>query len=551
MAENKSNLFKGFKVLNELKEDFLNEIKLLYVFRIYWSSYEYKVLIVTNDDEVLTFGSNRLGILGFGYKRELNELTINEDLSHIQIIDFKNSHYHMIARTIDEKVYCWGWNYCGVLGNGKNDRMVYKPELNKNLSDKQIIDTCCGVSHSLVLTNSGQVYAWGSNEFGQIGNERSDKNECQLIPIKVNGFNEEKVIQISCGGYHSMALTESGRVFSWGRNISGQLGLYYSVNTNKPLIVSLSNKISIKKISCGSAHSLLLSCDGDVYWFGDNEYVKQTIPKKINENKFIDIELNYDFFISIALSMNGIYYVWGKCEVETIKELKETEFKSFDDIFCQYFGITHKTIHRLKESMRTLNSLKDRKYESNFEEIGSSFGNISKAIEKKSKKTFAIKKILSSKEQRKNICEESKNILKINQKFIVQCFDVWIGKSKTTSFVLYVKLESCYCSLSEAIDKLNKEFDSEKISSLRYYISSELFIELLECVQYLHKQNPPLIHCSIDAQNLKITFNYFGRLVKFEDFDIWQIHNTYNEKSDIKVLGEIAEQLFDLKKNER
>ncbi len=46
-------------------------------------------------------------------------------------------------------------------------------------------------------------------------NGRSTKNECQLISIKVNGFSDEKVVMISCGNWHSMALTESGRVFSW------------------------------------------------------------------------------------------------------------------------------------------------------------------------------------------------------------------------------------------------------------------------------------------------------------------------------------------------
>jgi serine/threonine protein kinase len=106
--------------------------------------------------------------------------------------------------------------------------------------------------------------------------------------------------------------------------------------------------------------------------------------------------------------------------------------------------------------------------------------------------------------------------------------------------------------LSEAIDKLNEEFNSN--TSLRYYISSELFIELLECVQYLHKQNPPLIHCSIDAkntQNIKITSNYFGRLVKFGDFNIWQTVKSFDEKSDIEILGKIAEKLFNIKNNER
>jgi len=72
-----------------------------------------------------------------------------------------------------------------------------------------------------VLTNCGEVYAWGSNDWGQIGN---DCNSDQLIPIKVKGNkgNNERVVMISCGRRHSMALSECGHVYSWGVNECGQ-----------------------------------------------------------------------------------------------------------------------------------------------------------------------------------------------------------------------------------------------------------------------------------------------------------------------------------------
>ncbi len=83
--------------------------------------------------------------------------------------------------------------------------------MNEYLSDKKIINICCGECHPLVLTNSGEVYAWGWNRDQQIVN--TSKTNYELIPSKVNVFNDEKVI-ISCGYYHSMALTKSGYVFS-------------------------------------------------------------------------------------------------------------------------------------------------------------------------------------------------------------------------------------------------------------------------------------------------------------------------------------------------
>jgi RCC1 and BTB domain-containing protein len=157
------------------------------------------------------------------------------------------------------------------LGVGKRDghfESHKKPEV-QFLSQLNIHSLNCGPFHSLALTKNGEVYAWVSNRLGLIG-IRSKKDH-QLLPIKVNGLHNEKVIQISCGFWHSMALTESGNVFSWGDNQFGQLGFEYFRLINRPTRIQLPH-ISISRISCDSFHSLLLSNDGIIYFFGNNTY---------------------------------------------------------------------------------------------------------------------------------------------------------------------------------------------------------------------------------------------------------------------------------------
>jgi hypothetical protein len=179
-----------------------------------------------------------------------------------------------------------------------------------------------------VLTNCGEVYAWGDNIWGQIGN---GCNSDQLKPIKVRGFNNKRVVMISCGRWHSMALTECGHVYSWGLNDCGQLGIGNTVSLNEPkfVVVIDENKcnVFIEKISCGSRHSLLLSSDGNIYAFGDNESGELGNQKEKNElsphrikieTKFIDISSRWNKFISTALSQDGIYYNWGQCGEEII-----------------------------------------------------------------------------------------------------------------------------------------------------------------------------------------------------------------------------------------
>jgi alpha-tubulin suppressor-like RCC1 family protein len=183
----------------KLNQYFGAHVKLFFIYKnLFYASF---IIIATKEDKVYEFEINLKTLLEFDKNNKtFIESKILNELCFKKVIDFKNSGLHVNARTVDGKVYCWGRNNCGLLGNGMNDYNIeYKPELNEYLSNEKIIDICCGISHTLVLTDCGEVYAWGHNSEGQIGNERSGQNECQLLPIKVNGFNNEKVIMISCG----------------------------------------------------------------------------------------------------------------------------------------------------------------------------------------------------------------------------------------------------------------------------------------------------------------------------------------------------------------
>jgi hypothetical protein len=616
MSAKSLNFLKNFKVLNEFKEEDLCDIKLLYIFKDYEN--KSNLFIVKKKDKVLTFGENSFGVLGFGNEQIIDDSLINEELSHKEIIDFKNSRYHVIARTIDGKVYCWGYNYNGVLGYGRrgsisfqdinySDNNIYKPQLNECLSAKKIIDICCGHYHSLALTNDGAVYAWGRNDSGQIGD---GSNRDQYLPIRVHGFNNEKVIMISCGSHHSMALTESGRVYSWGLNNCGQLGISNTYETNRPVAVSVDSFIwgkifsinNIEKISCGREHSLLLSRDGDIYAFGNNNKSqlgfntndnKQLFPSKlsINTNKFIDIKSHNYFDISIALSVNNKYYVWGDCGETVINKPKEYKFKSIDEVFALYFQITYKIID-FEKSFPDVENTGNGKYSKEFNELGLiSFGCYSivcKAFDKKSKKIFAIEKIPFEKKFEEKTLKEIEILLKIKNDFVVRLESVWIEDNyiegeyynsaenlslkpspeifrKDKTLLLHIQMEYFSMTLKGLMKNLKQELNqkySEIMTPLGYYIASELFIELLESVDYLHKQN--IIHRNLKPLNIVITDGINDRFTRITGFGLVTIHDNYGQiytkytapeimtsknydiKSDIYSLGNIALQLFNI-----
>jgi alpha-tubulin suppressor-like RCC1 family protein len=98
-----------------------------------------------------------------------------------------------------------------------------------------IIKVTAGENHSLAVTNSGQVFSWGSNSFGQLGqNIKAFSHESRLIPMRIEALRSHFVIDIAASSCHSAAITSSGEVFTWGSNKKGQLGRKEGFGTDQP-----------------------------------------------------------------------------------------------------------------------------------------------------------------------------------------------------------------------------------------------------------------------------------------------------------------------------
>uniref|UniRef100_A0A0E0R9J0 RCC1-like domain-containing protein n=1 Tax=Oryza rufipogon TaxID=4529 RepID=A0A0E0R9J0_ORYRU len=125
----------------------------------------------------------------------------------------------------------------------------------------------CGGAHTLFLTESGRVFAAGLNDFGQLGIGSSVTHS--LEPIEVSGF-DEKVVEVSAGNHHSCAVTADGKLFAWGRNSSGQLGL----GKRAGKVVSTPRKVDcladarVKMVALGSEHSIATTEEGEVLSWG-------------------------------------------------------------------------------------------------------------------------------------------------------------------------------------------------------------------------------------------------------------------------------------------
>jgi alpha-tubulin suppressor-like RCC1 family protein len=147
-----------------------------------------------------------------------------------------------------------------------------------------IRNVAAGIGHSLAVTTTGQVYAWGSNLYGQLGdNTLANKSTPTLISFNgLNNLNDgETMRDVVAGGEYSHAVTTNGRVYSWGSNNRGQLGDGTSgtsqnqniANKSTPTLISftgLQNGETIRNIFLGNGHSLAVTTNNRLYAWGLN-----------------------------------------------------------------------------------------------------------------------------------------------------------------------------------------------------------------------------------------------------------------------------------------
>ncbi len=204
--------------------------------------------LLTGYRRVHAWGFNRFGQLGIDHEPNqsrqakpdqcepqfvptLGHEVLGQTGTNIQrIVSGQN---HAIAITEEGDMYVWGNNDMGQLGLGKLDtedtEIRFKPTLlelfNPNGLKLEVVDVALGLEHTLALVNGGRVYAWGSNLYGQLGlDEDPETTPFSSIPqaLDVGG---ELVKNVSAAAGHSAALTFTGGLFMWGANQEGQLGL--------------------------------------------------------------------------------------------------------------------------------------------------------------------------------------------------------------------------------------------------------------------------------------------------------------------------------------
>lgn len=292
-------------------------------------------------------------------------------------------------------VFTWGCNDESALGRNGNEHEITKID-DKLFNNERVIQVSAGVSHSAVLTEKGNVYAWGTfrDRSGIVGFKPNVKfqklpkkiernirclssSENCIIMIRKTGSvicygpelikknrrvkscvglksrllfrGKEKFEKIRCGADHAFLMTEKN-VYGFGNNLYGQLGIGHKNQVARLEELKLKN---VKEISAGSTHSLFLDRDGNMFGCGSNENgqlglecKEQLKPEMVMKNVKM---ISSNTASSMAVKDDGVY-TWGDnfygelgYEDENVKRPKKVEF-DFGDVSIVGMGNTHSVV---------------------------------------------------------------------------------------------------------------------------------------------------------------------------------------------------------------
>ncbi|XP_015417007.1 PREDICTED: probable E3 ubiquitin-protein ligase HERC6 [Myotis davidii] len=200
------------------------------------------------------------------------------------------------------------------------------PEPIKALETLHVVFVSCGKEHSLAVCHKGRVFAWGAGSEGQLGIGEFKEIIFTLTPMKEKGMYRIKVgtLQVSCGDHHSLALSEDGKAFSWGKNSHGQLGLGKDFPSQaSPQRVRSLEGIPLAQVAAGGAHSFALSLSGTSFGWGSNSAgqlalsgkdipVQSYKPLSVGRLKSLDvIYISCGYEHTAVLTQNGKVFTFG------------------------------------------------------------------------------------------------------------------------------------------------------------------------------------------------------------------------------------------------
>ncbi len=235
-------------------------------------------IALTSDGRVFTWGT--IWTLGDGSVAMRNvpvDITDQFDLADgEQIVVVSMGDGHASALTSDGRLFMWGWNYHGAIGDGTTQHRKTPVDITDQFAfgeDETIVDISMNGYNSSVLTSVGRLFTWGNNGIGQLGDGTTENRHVPTDITDQFGLTaDETIIMHNLGQSHAGAWTSEGRLFMWGNNQHSQLGHGIGPARYEPFDISdylpLDEEETLNDIALGSSTSTVLTSTGRVVLWG-------------------------------------------------------------------------------------------------------------------------------------------------------------------------------------------------------------------------------------------------------------------------------------------
>lgn len=277
--------------------------------------------------EVFSWGSGVNYQLGTG-NAHIQKLPCKVDALHGSFIKLISAaKFHSVAVTGKGEVYTWGFGRGGRLGHPDFDihsgqAAVITPRLvTSGLGARKVKAIAAAKHHTVVATEGGDVFTWGSNREGQLGYTSVDT---QPTPRRVSSLRS-KIVAVAAANKHTAVVSDSGEVFTWGCNKEGQLGYGTSnsaSNYTPRLIEYLKGKVFVGVVAA-KYHTIVLGADGEVFTWGHRLVTPRRVVIARNIKKMGNTQLKFHskarlhvisiaagMVHSLALTDDGALFYW-------------------------------------------------------------------------------------------------------------------------------------------------------------------------------------------------------------------------------------------------
>lgn len=251
------------------------------------------LLTAQNSSAFVDNSTNNFGLaIGSGtvtISTTLTPFTIATDPSWVNVSSGKS---HMVALKSDYTLWAWGDNIYGKLGDGSTITRSSAVQIG---SSSWTTISAGGTHTAAIRTDNSRIYTWGLNSSGQLGLNTA--------------YSGSYWTQISEGQYHTLAIRSDGALFVWGRNQYGQLGFGDTVIRSSPTQLGTS---SWSAVEAGASHSIAITSDGKLFVWGDNTYGQLgNNPTAVNIS-WSKIAISSSGSHVMALRNDGTLWTWGE-----------------------------------------------------------------------------------------------------------------------------------------------------------------------------------------------------------------------------------------------